>query len=73
MEWKYVSSTKDGIIDMIYCAEIEMIIPIKYHYKVLLKDGSEYYLDEIKINFTFDIDKIAINTAYNILNIKKIV
>jgi hypothetical protein len=58
---------------MIYCAEIEMSTPIKYHYKVLLKNGNEYYLENINIKFKSDLDKIALKTAFNIVNIKKIV
>jgi hypothetical protein len=48
IEWKYDSSynssLNDGIIDIIYCSNVEMTIPIQYFWTVLLKDGKEYDL-----------------------------
>ena len=53
IEWRYDSSSdspsndgqsNDGIIDIIYCSNIEMTIPIQYYWNVLLKDGREYDL-----------------------------
>ncbi len=47
IEWRYESSNdsfNDGIIDIIYCSNIEMTIPIQYFWTILLKDGREYDL-----------------------------
>ncbi len=49
IEWRYDSSSidssiNDGIIDIIYCSNVDMTIPIQYFWKVLLKDGKEYDL-----------------------------
>ncbi len=47
IEWRYESldgSLNDGIIDIIYCSNVEMTIPVQYFWTVLLKDGREYDL-----------------------------
>ena len=44
IEWRYESSSNDGNIDVIYCSNIELKIPVQYFQTVLLKNGKEYDL-----------------------------
>jgi hypothetical protein len=48
IEWRYESSnddsSNDGNIDIIYCSNVEMTIPVQYFWTVLLKDGREFDL-----------------------------
>ncbi len=66
INWKYISNLEeDNIIDVIYCSHVEMSIPIRYYWTVLMKDGTEYDLTESKINdlLEHDIDIDAYNQA----------
>ncbi len=42
-------NNKDCLIDIIYCSNIEMTIPINYFFTILLKDGTEYDLTDNKL------------------------
>ncbi len=67
MDWKYISSHDEGIIDIIYCSNVDLQIPIKYSWTILLKNGTEIDLFdneiEIKNLFTNPIDKSAYKQA----------
>ena len=67
MDWKYISSHDEGSIDMIYCSNIDLTIPIKYSWTILFKDGAEIDLFDNKIEssiiFTSPIDKNAYKQA----------
>ncbi len=63
MNWKYISNENDGIIDIIYCSDVDLTIPIKYSWTILLKDGTEVDLFDNNIKFTDNIDKSAIKQA----------
>ncbi len=67
MDWKYISSHDEGIIDIIYCSNVDLRIPIKYSWSILLKNGIEIDLFENKIEylnlFTNAIDKNAFKQA----------
>ena len=67
MDWKYISSHEEGIIDIIYCSNVDLNIPIKYSWAILFKDGTEIDLFdheiELKILLTNQIDKNAYKQA----------
>jgi hypothetical protein len=65
IEWRYESTLNDGIIELIYCSNIDMTIPIKYYWNVLLKNGEEYDLLEPILDFliTSSIDKSILKQA----------
>ena len=65
MNWKYVNDNIDGEIDTIYCSHIEMTIPIIYYWTVLMKDNTEYDLNDPILNniLNNDIDIEAFNNA----------
>jgi hypothetical protein len=65
MNWKYISNSLEGEIDTIYCSYVDMKIPIVYYWTVLMKDGTEYDLNEPILNniLNNDIDIDAFNKA----------
>ncbi len=64
IEWRYESSSNDGNIELIYCSNIEMTIPVQYFWNVLLKDGREYDLTSPQlgkiIKFKIDLDALKL-------------
>jgi hypothetical protein len=67
MDWKYISSHEEGCIDIIYCSNVDLKIPIKYSWTILFKNGTEIDLfeNEIKSSMFFlnPIDKNAYKQA----------
>ena len=67
MDWKYISSHDEGIIDIIYCSNVDLKIPIKYSWNILLKNGIEFDLFENDMDplifFSNLIDKNAYKQA----------
>ncbi len=65
LEWRYDGSNTDGIIDVIYCSSIDLNIPVKYNWTVLLKNGTEYdlYDSSLEKKFKKKVDKDAYNKA----------
>ena len=66
MNWKYISNLEDNnLIDTIYCSHVELSIPIKYYWTVLMKDGVEYDINDEKLNeiLVSDVDIEAFNKA----------
>ncbi len=66
MDWKYISSHEEdckGIIDMIYCSNVDLNIPIQYSWTILFKNGTEVDLFENYLVFLNPIDKSAFNQA----------
>ncbi len=70
IEWRYDSSSNDGPsndgnIELIYCSNVEMTIPVQYLWIVLLKDGREFDLTSPKLKniITKSIDLNALKFA----------
>lgn len=65
MDWKYISSHDEGIIDIIYCSNVDLTIPIKYSWTILFKNGKEIDLfeKELLIFLKDSIDKSAYKQA----------
>ena len=65
MNWKYIDNSLEGEIDTIYCSYVDMKIPIVYYWTVLMKNGTEYDLNDSILNniLNTDIDIDAFNKA----------
>jgi hypothetical protein len=65
MNWKYIANSLEGEIDTIYCSYVDMKIPIVYYWTVLMKNGTEYDLNDSILNniLNTDIDIDAFNKA----------
>ena len=65
INWKYISNSLDREIDTIYCSYVDMIIPIIYYWTVLMKNSTEYDLNDPILNniLNSDIDIDALNKA----------
>ncbi len=63
MDWKYISSHDEGIIDIIYCSNVDLTIPIKYSWTILFKNGTEIDLFDKDTFLSNSIDKSAYTQA----------